>query len=304
MNKPSSRNRTIVLSDPERNAFENELKDHFTDPHESAVIWGDALEILKQLPEKSVDLVVTDPPYNMTKFYNGRKFSKTNAGEYEAWLRSWVELLPRILKETASVYVCTEWQSSGSVERVLRDFFTVRNRITWEREKGRGAKENWKNASEDIWYCTVSDQFTFNLDAVRLKRKVIAPYRDQIGTPKDWNEAGGEKFRETSPSNLWTDITVPFWSMPENTSHPTQKPEKLIAKMILASSNENDLVLDPFSGSGTTPVTAFKLGRRFWSAEREKEYAMLTLKRLNSAKTDKSVQGFHDGCFWERNSGK
>ncbi|MDR1760473.1 MAG: hypothetical protein LBR60_08120 [Fibrobacter sp.] len=304
MNKPSSRNRTVVLSDSERSIFENKLRERFADPQENAVIWGDALEVLKQLPDHSVDLVVTDPPYNMTKLYNGRKFAKTNAVEYETWLRSWVELLPRVLKETASVYVCTEWQSSGSVERVLREFFIVRNRITWEREKGRGAKENWKNASEDIWFCTVSDQFTFNLDAVRLKRKVIAPYRDKTGTPKDWNETEGEKFRETSPSNLWTDITVPFWSMSENTNHPTQKPEKLIAKLILASSNEHDLVLDPFAGSGTTPVTAFKLGRRFWGIEREKEYAMLALKRLNSAESDKSIQGFQDGVFWERNSGK
>lgn len=302
--KTSSRNRTIVLEDSERRHFEIQMMNQENEREENQIFLGDALEVLARLPEKSVDLLVTDPPYNMTKFYNGRKFSRTNAKEYEEWLRSWISLLPRILKETASLYVCTEWQSSSSVEQVLRENFIVRNRITWEREKGRGAKENWKNVSEDIWFCTVSDNYAFNRDAVRLKRRVIAPYRDNFGEPKDWEEKNGVRYRETSPSNLWTDITVPFWSMPENTNHPTQKPEKLIAKLILASSNQGDLVLDPFSGSGTTPVVAQKLGRHFLGIEREKEYVMLALKRLKTAKREKSIQGFHDGCFWERNSGK
>ena len=111
----------------------------------------------------------------------------------------------------------------------------VRNRITWEREKGRGAKVNWKSACEDIWFCTVSDNYTFNVDAVKLRRRVLAPYTDGIGRPKDWMRTDSGGFRDTHPSNLWTDISVPFWSMPENTDHPTQKSEKLLAKLILAS---------------------------------------------------------------------
>ena len=93
----------------------------------------------------------------------------------------------------------------------------------------------------------MSDDYTFNVDAVKLKKKVIAPYREN-GLPKDWKEEGKDKYRLTYPSNIWTDITIPFWSMPENTPHPTQKPEKLLAKIILASSNEGDIVFDPFAG--------------------------------------------------------
>jgi site-specific DNA-methyltransferase (adenine-specific) len=181
-------------------------------------------------------------------------------------------------------------------------YFKVRNRVTWEREKGRGAKSNWKNCSEDIWFGTVSNDFTFNSDAVMLKRKVIAPYRDEDGKPKDWSEEENGNYRLTHPSNLWTDITIPFWSMPENTDHPTQKPEKLLAKIILASTREGDFIFDPFLGSGTTSVVAKKLERKYCGIELDELYCCLAEKRLEMADTDQSIQGYVDGVFWERNS--
>jgi site-specific DNA-methyltransferase (adenine-specific) len=155
-----------------------------------------------------------------------------------------------LLRPGATVYVCSDWKTSTLVFPVLDKHLNVRNRITWEREKGRGAKANWKNNTEDIWFCTLDDDYTFNVDAVKLKRKVIAPYRHDDGKPKDWDETNNGNYRLTHPSNLWSDITIPFWSMPENTDHPTQKPEKLIAKLVLASSNLGDFVFDPFLGSG------------------------------------------------------
>ena len=145
---------------------------------------------------------------------------------------------------------------------VLEKHLHVRNRITWEREKGRGAKANWKNNTEDIWFFTVGEEYHFDIEAVKVKRRVIAPYRNENGAPKDWQESANRNYRITHPSNIWSDITVPFWSMPENTEHPTQKPEKLVAKLILASSRPADIVFDPFLGSGTTVVVAKKLGRR------------------------------------------
>jgi site-specific DNA-methyltransferase (adenine-specific) len=190
---------------------------------------------------------------------------------------------------------------SAAVQSVLEKYLIVRNRITWEREKGRGAKKNWKNCSEDIWFATLSHHYTFNADAVKLKRRVIAPYREN-GMPKDWEETESGNFRLTAPSNLWTDITVPFWSMPENTDHPTQKPEKLIAKLMLASSNEGDLVFDPFLGSGTTAVVAKKLQRRFFGIEIDRLYCCLAAKRLALAEQDKTIQGYVGGVFWERNT--
>ena len=109
-------------------------------------------------------------------------------------------------------------------------------------------------------------------------------------------------FRDTCPSNFWDDISVPYWSMPENTAHPTQKPEKLIAKLILASSNENDVVFDPFLGSGTTSVIAKKLCRRYVGIESDKTYCAWTEKRLELAETNPNIQGYADGVFWERNT--
>nr|MCR5034914.1 site-specific DNA-methyltransferase [Clostridia bacterium] len=104
------------------------------------------------------------------------------------------------------------------------------------------------------------------------------------------------------PSNFWDDITIPFWSMPENTAHPTQKPEKLMAKLILASSNEGDLVFDPFAGSGTACVTAKKLGRHFIGIEKNEQYCVWAQQRLEMAEKEKGIQGYEAGVFWERNS--
>ena len=157
---------------------------------------------------------------------------------------------------------------------------------------------------EDIWFAVKNpDDYYFDVEAVKMKRKVLAPYKAD-GKPKDWDEETEGNFRLTYPSNFWDDISVPFWSMPENTDHPTQKPEKLYAKLILASSRPGDIVFDPFLGSGTASVVAKKLGRRFCGIEQNEEYCLWAEKRLALAETDKSIQGYSDGVFWERNSGK
>jgi site-specific DNA-methyltransferase (adenine-specific) len=183
----------------------------------------------------------------------------------------------------------------------MRDYTIIRNRIIWQREKGRGAKANWKNAAEDIWFGTKGEKYYFNLDAVKQKRLVLAPYKEN-GKPKDWEETPDGKFRLTCPGNFWDDISIPYWSMPENTCHPAQKPEKLIAKLILASCPENGMVLDPFSGSGTTLVVAKKLGRKYAGIEVNEEYCFWTEKRLLLSDNDRRIQGYSNGVFWERNT--
>lgn len=265
------------------------------------IIIGDTLETLPLLPEKCADLIIADPPYNLTKSYNGSRFSKRSEAEYEKYTRRWLALVKPLLKDGGTIYVCCDWESSLVIGRVLGEFFTVRNRITWQREKGRGAQSNWKNGMEDIWFATNGAGYTFNLDAVKQRRRVMAPYRSD-GSPKDWEQTEGGKFRDTCPSNFWDDITIPFWSMPENTAHPTQKPEKLCAKLILASSNAGDVLLDPFCGSGTSAVTAKKLGRHYIGIELEEQYCIWAEQRLELAETDKTIQGYSDGVFWERNT--
>lgn len=271
---------------------------------QNKLLCQDLFAALRNLPDRSVDLMFADPPYNLTKSFNDRKFKKTSTEAYAEWLDSWLSFTTRLLKPTASVYICGDWRSSAAIQRVGEKYFTSQNRITWEREKGRGAKANWKNCSEDIWFFTVSEDFYFNVDAVMLKRQVIAPYTDRNGEPKDWSETENGRFRVTHPSNVWTDLTVPYWSMPENTDHPTQKPEKLLAKIILASSREGDLVFDPFNGSGTTTVVAKKLGRNYLGVEIDEAYCCLAQKRLALADVDQSIQGYVDGVFWERNTKK
>lgn len=300
------RNRTLSLSPGDV----GRLSPRIERQHESRAIcdtWdvlvqGDAFDVLPTLPPAAFDLLFADPPYNLRKRFGTETFRRMTGEEYGTWLDSWLRLCVPLLKPTASIYICGDWRSGSAIERAGSGHFKLRNRITWQREKGRGAKANWKNASEDIWFFTISDEYTFNLDAVKQRRRVIAPYRED-GKPKDWKESAAGNFRDTHPSNLWHDITVPFWSMPENTEHPTQKPEKLLAKIILASTNPGDLVLDPFAGSGTTAVVAKKLGRHFVAIDAEEHYCLLTAKRLELANADRSIQGFEDGVFWERNAG-
>ena len=300
------RNRTIILTDDDRRRFSNRLKQIHSEvcieDILDSTICQDVFAILGFLPDGVFDLVFADPPYNLTKDFNGNRFKQVSLDEYEKWLESWLPVMRRVIKSTGSIYICGDWRSSAAIHRVLSKHFIIQNRITWEREKGRGANTNWKNNSEDIWFATVSDQYTFNVEDVKVKRRVLAPYTDENAAPKDWIEADDGRFRVTHPSNIWTDLTVPFWSMPENTDHPTQKPEKLLAKVILAGSNEGDVVFDPFLGSGTTSVVAKKLRRHYVGVEIDSDYCCLAEKRLELADASPGIQGYTSGVFWERNS--
>ena len=302
----SSRNKTIDLTVEDGKEYLDRCINVSTpqssvDGVLSKTILGNTFDVMPLLPRNSVDLVIADPPYNLTKAFNGTTFSKKTAADYEGYTRKWLSLVYPLIKDDGSIYVCCDWETSLIIGRVLGEFFTIRNRITWQREKGRGAAANWKNGLEDVWYATKSNKYTFNLDAVKIRKKVIAPYKVD-GKPKDWDETANGNYRNTCPSNFWDDITIPFWSMPENTSHPTQKSEKLIAKIMLASSNPSDVVFDPFLGSGTTSVVAKKLGRNYIGIEENEQYCVWAEKRLEMADGEKSIQGYVDGVFWERNT--
>ena len=298
-------NRTLTLSKNEIESFQKKLillnsRVSFADI-KNKIINQDIFSTLAYLPEKFVDLMFIDPPYNLSKKFNSSSFKEMETDDYKNWFESWFSKLIKLLKPNSSVYICGDWKSSQAIVEIGSKYLKLKNRITWEREKGRGSVNNWKNCSEDIWFFTKSEKYTFNSDAVKLRRKILAPYKEN-GKPKDWIVKGKKGFRDTFSSNIWTDISVPFWSMPENTDHPTQKPEKLLAKIILASSNEDDFVFDPFAGSGTTLVTAKKLKRNFSGIEIDKLYCCYGLKRLELAKNDKRIQGLESNIFWERNT--
>ncbi len=289
-------NRTLRIGGEERESLMQMIDGQ-------SLIHGDLFDVLPTLPDGFANLIIVDPPYNLPRNFGDKKFMVVSPQQYEEYLRSWFSLLCDKLAPDGTLYMCGDWRCSSSMQRVIEERLTILNRITWQREKGRGAAHNWKNSMEDIWFAVKNPKdYYFDVEAVKVRRRVLAPYREE-GRPKDWEETSEGRFRTTFPSNFWDDISVPFWSMPENTDHPTQKPEKLIAKLILASSREGDVVFDPFLGSGTTAVAAKKLGRRYCGIELHLDYCLLAAKRLLLADQDKTIQGYAEGVFWERHSG-
>ena len=240
------------------------------------IIHADLLAIIDRIPNGFADLVIIDPPYNLTKDFHGMKFEAMDNGAYIGYLETWFYKVCEKLKPDGSLYLCGDWKSTSALQTVLEraGLFAVKDR---------------KN-------------YYFDVEAVKMRRRVIAPYREN-GQPKDWECTEQGNYRSTYPSNFWDDISIPFWSMPENTDHPTQKPEKLYAKLILASSEVGDVVFDPFMGSGTAAVVAKKLNRNFCGIELNEEYCLWAAKRLLLADGNKTIQGYRDGVFWERNSG-
>lgn len=301
----AGRNRTLTVSEEEIPALEkcilgaDDIKGRMAD---DVVINADLMDCIDGIPNEYFDLIIIDPPYNLDKNFHGKKFAKMQPEAYEDYLRSWFYKVCDKLVPNGTLYMCGDWKCSSSMQRVIEERLTIVNRITWQREKGRGAKTNWKNAMEDIWFAVKNPKdYYFDVESVKMKRKVIAPYRVD-GNPKDWEATEAGNFRITYPSNFWDDISIPFWSMPENTDHPTQKPEKLYAKLVLASSKPGDRVFDPFLGSGTAAVVAQKLGRKYCGVEVNREYCRWAVKRLRNALEDSTIQGYADGVFWERNS--
>ena len=301
----ANRNRTLTIAENEITTLEkaiinaDDLKKSFAD---NSVINADLFDCLDAIPNDYFHLIIIDPPYNLAKDFHGNKFSKLNTTSYEAYLRSWFGKVCDKLAPNGTLYMCGDWQCSLSMQKVISEQLTILNRITWQREKGRGAKANWKNAMEDIWFAVKNPKdYYFDVEAVKMKRKVIAPYKVD-GKPKDWEQTESGNFRITYPSNFWDDISIPFWSMPENTDHPTQKPEKLYAKLILASTKPGDKIFDPFLGSGTSAVVAYKLNRNYVGIELNRDYCLWAAKRLMNATKNKVIQGYSDNVFWERNA--
>lgn len=301
----AGRNKTITLTEEER----GELGKMITTAHsldasqwENTIVCADLMEVIDRVPDGVADLIIIDPPYNLSKDFHGLAFNAISSEKYADYLRTWFYKVCDKLKPTGSLYMCGDWKCTSALQTVIEERLTILNRITWQREKGRGAKGNWKNSMEDIWFAVKDPHdYYFDVESVKLKRKVLAPYRVN-GNPKDWEATEEGKFRLTHPSNFWDDISIPFWSMAENTDHPTQKPEKLYAKLILASSRPGDVVFDPFMGSGTAAVVAKKLGRKYLGVEINEEYCLWAAKRLQIADENAEIQGYADGVFWERNS--
>lgn len=242
------------------------------------IYWGDALQILSDdIPDASIDLIFADPPYNIGKDFNGRKESWSSDDAYREWCYHWLELCVRKLKATGSLYLMAATQNMPYLDIYLSHKLHILSRIVWFYDSsGVQAKRYFGSLYEPILFCVKDKrQYTFNADDVLVEaktgaRRKLIDYRKPV--PAVYNT-------KKVPGNVW-EIPRVRYRMEEYENHPTQKPLALLERIILASSNPGDLVLDPFAGTFTSSVVAKKWGRQSIGIEIEEEYIKIGLRRL------------------------
>jgi len=260
------------------------------------IFWGDAIEVLEnQIADNSIDLIFADPPYNIGKSFNGYKEKWSSDEEYLKWCYKWLDLCIKKLKPSGSFYVMTATQFMPNFDIYLQSKIQILSRIVWFYDSsGVQAKKYYGSLYEPILFCVKDkDNYTFNADEILVeaktgaKRKLI-DYRKN--PPQIYNS-------EKIPGNVWEFPRVRY-RMEEYENHPTQKPISLLERIIKASSNENDLVLDPFSGTFTTSFVAKQLNRKSIGIELQDEYVKIGLRRLklqdefNGEKIEKEIRTF------------
>lgn len=259
------------------------------------IIYADALEALKTVLDNSVDLIFADPPYNIGKNFNGKVEKWETEESYLEWCYEWLDLCIQKLKPNGSFYVMTATQFMPYFDIHLRKKLTILSRIVWSYDSsGVQAKKYYGSMYEPILFCVKDkNNYTFNTNDILVeaktgaKRKLI-DYRKAV--PTVYNS-------EKVPGNVWEFSRVRY-RMDEYENHPTQKPISLLERIIKASSNEGDLVLDPFSGTFTTCYVAKELNRNSIGIELQDEYVKIGLRRLQLAeefkgeKLEKEVRTF------------
>lgn len=259
------------------------IKSRF-DPEACAVIYpGDCAELLKQIPDASISLVITSPPYNIGKPYESRKALDT----YLAWQGGVVKESVRVLKPTGSlVWQVGNYVDNGEIlplDMLLFPIFTslglkLRNRIVWAFEHGLHAKRRFSGRYEVALWFSKTDEYTFNLDSVRVPQKY--PNKKHFKGPKK-GELSGHPLGK-NPGDVWVFPNVKANHV-EKTGHPAQYPVELVERFVLALTEEDDWVLDPFGGSGTTLIAALMHRRRGAMAEIIPDYVEIAQQRLRAA---------------------
>ncbi|MBQ0082281.1 MAG: adenine-specific DNA-methyltransferase [bacterium] len=244
------------------------------------IFHGDALEVLKQIPDESVDLVFVDPPYNIGKNFAGKRDKWQTDEEYLEWCYEWIDLCLKKLKSNGSIYLMTSTQFMPYFDLYVRDKVTILSRIVWSYDSsGVQAKKYYGSMYEPILYCVKDkNDYTFNAEDILVEAKTGAQ-RKLI----DYRKNPPQPYKtEKVPGNVWNIARVRY-RMEEYENHPTQKPVSLLERIIKASSNEGDVVLDPFSGTFTTCFVAKQLKRNFIGIEIQEEYFKIGLRRLEIA---------------------
>lgn len=226
---------------------------------------GDALELFKNIKDNSIDLIVADPPYNLNKDYGNNSDTKSFE-EYIKFTEDWTREAKRVLKPTGTIYVFMGFRFISYLYQILEKSqkLNFNNWICWYYTQGIGKKKGFSPRHDDILMFTKTDKFTFNLDSIRVPQKFYRSVNNMRGA---------------NPGDVW-EFSHVHYCQENRQNHPTQKPEGLIERMVLASSNEGDIVLDPFSGSGTTLRVCQQLNRKGIGFELNQEYVLMTEERL------------------------
>ena len=244
----------------------------------------DCIDFLKQIDDKSIDLIIIDPPYNLHRFNYGNKSDFQEQEDYERWCKKWMKELSRILKDTGSFYCWINRQQLGFYQQELDKLLKYRNTIIWYFKGGRASRKrkNYEDRYEVCLFYTKSDSYTFNKDryfipleieqllADKRALKNIVSYKKNYKQVKETYERLLKHGKLMT--NVWDDIGHFSGNRKKKGSHPNEKPVRLIERLILMSSNEDDIVLDCFGGSGSTYIAAMKNKRRFIGCEVERKW--------------------------------
>ncbi|MGI5869974.1 MAG: DNA-methyltransferase [Kiritimatiellia bacterium] len=259
--------------------------------HGNGQLWlGDCVAWMKTLPDESVDLVFADPPYNISK---AEWDTFASQEKYIQFSIEWIEQAARLLKPTGTLFVCGFSEILADVKHPASKFFRSCRWIVWHYKNKANLGNDWGRSHESILHFRKSKEFTFNIDAIRI------PYNEHTLRYPSHPQAASSQYGKGRKDDRWRpnqrgakpkdvlDIPQDFIELPttcngmhEKTPHPTQKPEELLRKLVLASSNPGDTVLDPFCGSGTTPVCAEQLGRKWLACDLSPEYLGWAVDRI------------------------
>lgn len=268
---------------------------HYEHPN-GKLFCGDSIEWLKSLPSKSGDMVFADPPYNIKK----AEWDTFESQEmYIKWSIEWIIEISRILKESGTFFIMGFSEILADLKHPASKFFKGCKWLVWHYKNKANLGNDWGRSHESILHFRKSKKFTMNQDYIRIPYSAHTlkyPVHPQAETSQYNN---GKDYNKWTP-NPWgakpkdvIEIPTICNGMNEKTKHPTQKPEELIRKFILSSTNRNDVIIDPFSGSGTTLVVAEQLGRKWLGCEILPLYNELAIKRLR-----KVVYKTDEEAFW------
>jgi len=253
--------------------------------HPNGEIWtGDCIIWLRSLEDESVDLIFADPPYNIKK---AEWDSFESQEEYVNWSVSWIQEAARVLKPTGTLYICGFSEIIADIKLPALKYFKGCRWLIWNYKNKANLGSDWGRSHESILHFRKSKKFTFNIDSIRIpysNHTLKYPLHPQAETSQYGNGNNHGKLWEPNPLGAKPkdviEIPTTCNGMNEKTPHPTQKPEELLRKMVLASSNPDDLILDPFLGAGTTAVVAEQLGRKWKGCDTSLEYCLWAAKRI------------------------